>query len=132
MCETHDGKAEDEGPEASHGVRLHRLPHAHFVLGILALEGLVHEVFVVQGILVLDAIVVGVGDVELLVVAEAVVLAFHRHGIVCAVSVESVRWWFVVKMRQSKLMRVVAGWRLKYCGAVWQNAERPRFSASQQ
>lgn len=47
---THDGEGHGECPEASPGVTLERLPHAHTMLAVLAMDGIVHEIRVYQDI----------------------------------------------------------------------------------
>lgn len=59
---------------------LGRFPQTHLMLGILALECLVHEVFVVQGVYLVDAMAARVGGVDLLVDVDVLVLGFSRHG----------------------------------------------------
>lgn len=47
---THDGEGHGERPEASHGVTLERLPHAHLMLAVLAMDSIVHKIRVDQDV----------------------------------------------------------------------------------
>lgn len=72
---TYNGEAHDESPETSPWVRLDSLPHAHLVLAVLAVEGLVHQVRVHQDIRVLDVLLL-----EVLLVVDMFALAQRLLG----------------------------------------------------
>lgn len=76
-----------EGPEASHLVALHSLPHGLLVLGVLTLERIAHEVLVDQDFRVKSVLLLKSLDVDIV----ALVVAGLRH--VGAVSCVEVSGW---------------------------------------
>ena len=76
--ETHNGEAEDEGPETSHRVEPHGLQDAHLMLAVLAIEGIGHKILVDQDLGVVDVVLLQVRSMDV-VGHVGLILGLERH-----------------------------------------------------
>ena len=57
--QTYNGEAHEERPETSPGILLRSLPDTHLMLVILAIEGFMHQIGVIQNLRLVDVHLLG-------------------------------------------------------------------------